>query len=314
MKNELMKKGFKIFMVVGFILTVIGVRQSYAQLINRGYEFGPGTNNLVSSTQRLNVPARSTVTVAVSLQRTFAETNGVAVADVPVAIEVFRPGTNTPAAIQFANATVVNAAVQIPIVTFPGIFTSQKGCPDTWRVRIRTNNNAPAAVRVFGSVAFVFVRPGATNIDMEGSETFSLDGSNGSDDKTRVLAGQNLIGGLDRSVIAGTGVFRIRAKWDTAWHWSNVGKFYKLRVRLRKPNGVQANSERGFSQHADDSNLMPEVDFRYTVLPGDAQMSGTWKLEVVSSNGTPKIENFDIENLILPSFSSTFTPQCTGNP
>ncbi|HEX8737059.1 MAG TPA: hypothetical protein VF721_17135 [Pyrinomonadaceae bacterium] len=315
MKKELLKKGIRIFMVVGFILTVIGVGQSSAQLINRGYQFGPGTGNLVSSTQSINVPARSTVTVAVSLQRTFIGANGLAAADVPVAIDILPPGSSAPVATQFANATVVNAGLQIPVVTFPGIFTSQRGCPNTWRVRIRTSNNAAAAVRVFGSVAFAIIRPGVTNIDMQGGETLNL--NNGAS-TTRVLAGQNLVGGLDNAVIAGTGVFNIKAKWHTdPADIFNFGKFFRVLVELLRPNGTVAASQRNFSQHKNSGKL----SFSYSVTAADAALPGTWKVRITNSSGQANVTNarivdFDIErgfDALSPAFSSTFTPQCTGN-
>ena len=103
------------------------------------------------------------------------------------------------------------------------------------------------------------------------------------------------------------------AKWDSipAAPWE-VGSNFRLTVRLLKPDGTEADTETGRSQHY--SGSAKKVDFWYTVTPQDALMTGPWKLKIFNTVGASDAPrdavNFDIENPAFPSFNSTFKAQC----
>jgi hypothetical protein len=310
-----MKKQFirnvEIFMFIGFVLACSLIAPVRAQeTLGGGYEFGPGLAQTTSDEVNLRVPARTNVGVLVALQRNLANSRGIPVTtDVNVVIEVIKPD-GTTAMSQTASATVVTAGLQIPSISFPGVFSSQRGCPDNWKVRIRSSNNLAPPVRVFGTVTFAFLKPGAVNLGMEGG-VLNLNGNSSS---TKTLTGHEITGD-NRALIAGTGAIRIKAKWHTdPIDVFNFGKFFRLTVSLIRPNNTLAASETGFSQHA-PSTSTPKLDFTYNLTAQDALMTGTWKLRVTSPAGTPRIVNFDVErglDINSPSFNSTFSAQCSS--
>jgi hypothetical protein len=69
----------------------------------------------------------------------------------------------------------------------------------------------------------------------------------------------------------------------------------------------------GFSQHG---SFTPKVDFSYTVTPQEALMTGSWKVRVRNNAPTGgvlvKIVSFDLENLVFPTFNSTFQAACSN--
>lgn len=311
MKSQIIKKSVGIFVFAALIL--VGVVDSvFAQeTLSGGYAFGPGTNKTSGDEVTLRVPARTNVGIIVELQRNLSNSNGVPVTgDVNVKIEVFKPNGNTAIISQTASATVIQAGLQIPAVTFPGVYSSQKGCPDTWKVKIRTTSDNAPPVRVFGTVRFAFVRPGTVNLGMEGG-SFGLKGNS----TNKILGGRELTG-LNGSLITGTGRFSIKAKWHTdPADILNFGKFFRLRVQLLRPDGTTAADETGYSQHA-PSGKTPKVSFTYTVTAEDDAMSGEWKLRVSNPGENQDIVNFDIErglDINSPSFNSTFLAQCSNS-
>jgi hypothetical protein len=284
------------------------------ETLSGGYSFGPGTVNPVRDDVRINLPARTNVTFLVLLQRNLTDATGRRLPmDVPVVIEVFKPD-GALAVSQAASATVISAGLPIPVVPIVGTFTSQSGCPSFWTVRVRTSSNLAPPVRIFGTVTFGFIKPGSVNLDMEGDVELNA-GTNVS----RPLGGHQLLSASDRALIAGTGTFRIKAKWHTDpldLNPLHFGKFFKTRVELLKPNGTVAASEEGFSQHA---STTPKVDFTYTATGADAAMTGAWRIRVNNLAGNARIVGFDIEKGLvdplaptLPSFNSTFVPQCSA--
>ena len=286
------------------------------ETLSGSYQFGPGLANTVRDDVNLNVPARTNLTLIVLLQRNLTNPRGMPVLnDVPVIVEVVRPD-GTTAASQPASATVVSAGIPVPVVPMVGVYTSQRGCPSPWIVRVRTANNLAPPVRVFGSVTFGIVKPGPVNLDLEGDIALNA-ATNG----TRTLAGHSLIGASDRALIAGTGVFRIRAKWHTDpldLNPLHFGNYFRTTVELLKPNGTLAASETGFSRHA-PTDRTPKVDFSYTATDADQRMTGAWRIRVTNLPGNARIVGFDIEKGLvdplaptLASFNSTFTPQCSG--
>ncbi len=266
------------------------------------FSFGPGTTRPRSSnaSATLTVPARTTARVSGVLNPVTG------ILPVSVVIDVIRPEGGSPAASITTAATPLG--VSVPFAFLVETFTSQVGCPRSWSVRVRTANNAVPTVAVSGSVTFDFQRPARVNLDMVG-DALSL-APNGS--VSRNLAGHDVAGIANATLIAGTGAFRVKAKWDTdPLDLLRFNQFFKLTVDLLRPDGTRAAGETGFSQHG---SFTPKVDFTYTVTPTDAAMSGTWKVRVRNNEPTNgllvKIVNFDIENLVLPTFNSTFQAGC----
>jgi hypothetical protein len=134
-----------------------------------------------------------------------------------------------------------------------------------------------------------------------------------------------LAGIANRSLIQGSeGTFRIKAKWDTAFHACYLNQIFPLNVALRRSTatggtGTVANSETASSQTSSAAN---KVDFTYVVTPADALLPGPWRLRITNNNSVNNfctfgsnlpvaIDNFDVENLLPPNFQSTFTPGCS---
>jgi hypothetical protein len=315
MKQQIIKRDLRILTLVGFFLAAIAILPVSAQeTLGEGYEFGPGLAQTTQDTVSLRVPARTTVGIALTVQRNLTNQNGIPVPnDVNVRIEVFAPNSTTATITQTASATVVTGALQIPTIAIPGVYTSQQGCPGVWRVRISASNGT-TPVRIFGTVTFAIVRPGAVNLDMVGDLNLA-----DNMERTAQLSGHGLTGSPDNTLIAGTGTFRIRAKWHTdPTDVLNFGRYFRLTVALLRPNNTVAASENGFSRHA-PSDRTPKIDFSYNVTPQDLAMTGTWKIRATRSAGTPKIVGFDIEKDLvdplapaLASFHSTFSAGCSG--
>lgn len=312
MKNKILD----LSIVTTIIFTVLLAAPSPAQeTLSGGYAFGPGTANALSDEVRINLPARSNVTFLVLLQRNLTDPAGRRLPmDIPVVVEVVRPD-GTVAVTQAASATVISAGLPIPVVPIVGTFSSQQGCPGFWTVRVRTPTNVAPPVRIFGNVTFGFIKPGSVNLDMEGDVALNAGTS-----VTRTLSGHQLVGDSDRALIAGVGVFRVRAKWHTDpldLNPLHFGRYFRVRVELLRPNNTVAAFEEGFSQHAPTGNT-PRVDFTYAMSAADTQLTGTWKVRINNLAGNPRIVGFDVEKGLvdplaptLESFNSTFTPQCT---
>ena len=266
------------------------------------FGFGPGTSRPSdgNASVTLTVPARTSVKVSGVL-------NPVADIPFPVVIEVFQPGVASP----IASLPWLAAPVSFPFVfgveAVAGGFTSQVGCPSSWSVRVRTANNTVPPKAVSGSVTFDFQKPARVNLDMVGDPVSVAIGG----EKKVTLAGHDVLGVANATLIAGKGQFRIKAKWDTdpgdVWHF---GRFYKVRVALLRPDGTVAGGETAFSQHRGGNYT--KVNFVYNVTQADAAMAGSWKVRIRNNvnGGRAKIVNFDVENFALPSFDSTFQARC----
>jgi hypothetical protein len=316
MKTQVIKKTIAAMFYVGMAVAAIAVAPAYSQeTLSGSYQFGPGLTNAVRDDVNLNVPARTNLTLIVLLQRDLTNSRRLPVlGDVPVIVEVLKPD-GTVAASQPASATVVSAGVPIPVVPMVGIYSSQQGCPRSWTVRIRTANNLAPPVRVFGSVTFGIVKPGPVNLNLEGDVAL-----NAATDITRTLAGYNLTGGSERALVAGTGTFRIRAKWHTDpldLNPLHFGNYFRTKVELLKPNGTVAAAETGFSGHA-PADRTPKIDFSYTATDADQRMSGAWRIRVSNLAGNARIVGFDVEKGLvdplaptLPGFNSTFAASCS---
>lgn len=297
----------KVVLILATIVTTLGAlfpASVKATTLVRTFAFGPGTAPPTSNASvTLNVPARTTIRITGLLNPVSGLTLGV-----PLVVDVFRPGETSPAASLTTAAAPLLAQGQpsVPFAFVVETFTSQVGCPSTWRVRVRTQNNSVPSAAVTGSVTFDFQRPGRVNLDMVG-DVISI---NPNSTPTRALAGHDTFAVANPSLIAGTGTFRIRAKWDTDLGVLPWGQFFRVGVDLVRPNGSTATGENNFSQHASSNRL----DFTYTVTPADAAMVGSWRVRIrnnltTAGHGGPvRINNFDIEN--WPSFNSTFQAAC----
>jgi len=292
--------------VAGFATSVFA-----QEVMNGNFAFGPATGTTRptnSDTVSLRVPARTNVSVGVLLQRSPTRPDGLPVInDIPVTIQVFRPD-GTTAATANPSASVFAAGVPVPSIPLIG-GTSQRGCPDTWRVRISTPN--VPAVRIFGTLVFTIIRPGQVKLNID---ELSVDRSGTG---TRSITAHSIIGAAPGNLIAGTGTFRIRARWHTdPLDLANMGRFFRLNVELIKPDGsTLANSENGFSNHG---SLTPPVDFTYAVTPQDAAMTGNWRVRVTNpGTNAGRIVGFDLEKNVdllaptAPFFNSTFQAGCT---
>lgn len=301
----------KVVLTLATIVTTLGAltpASVNATTQVRLFAFGPGTAspNSTNASATLNVPARTTIRVTGLLNPVSGLTIGV-----PVVVDVFRPGETSAAASLTTAAAPLLVAGQpsVPFAFLVETFTSQAGCPSTWRVRVRTQNNSVPSAAVTGSVTFDFQRPGIVNLDMVGDSITVPRNA----DRTRQLAGHDTLGVANPSLIAGTGTFRIKAKWDTdLGDIFHLGQFFRVNVQLLKPNGQNANNESGVSMHYNGEEDRKKVNFAYTVTPADAAMTGPWTLVIrntlTSGGGPVRINNFDIEN--WPSFNSTFQAAC----
>lgn len=325
MNTKSKKNPFHLLILLGLILVVLYSTPAYAREL-RDLNFTIPINR--SSSQNLTlsgVPGKTLVSVSGRLNALpFGFLN------VPVRVELTKPEGGSPIVVATGTALPL---ISLPLVPTPEGLVPQGsdfGCPRSWRVTVRTENNQAPPVAVSGSITISFFAPGefpnplpATyNIDMEGS-SINLGGGAST---TPVLAGHDpLLGGIsNRSLIQGTeGVFNIRAKWDTALNVCYLGQIFPLTVELRRSTltggtGTVANSQNGFSQTSGAAN---KINFQFTVPPGDALLPGPWRLRVINNNNPVNcgifgqsqvaIENFDIENLLLPTFASTFTPRCS---
>jgi len=288
--------------VVVLALTLSAARVNATTTV-KSFAFGPGTSLPTSSqaTVTLNVPARTVVKVTGVLN----QASGIPVL---VVVDVIPPGGPVAASLNLATVPGTALPIIFPVETITG-WSSQVGCPSAWRVRVRTRNGSVPAGGVSGSITFDYEKPGTVNLDMVGN-SISIDRN---DTKTRELSAHGTLGIANHTLIAGTGEFRIRAKWDSipAAPWE-VGSNFRLTVRLLKPDGTEADTETGRSQHY--SGSAKKVDFWYTVTPQDALMTGPWKLKIFNTVGASDAPrdavNFDIENPAFPSFNSTFKAQC----
>ncbi|PYS14292.1 MAG: hypothetical protein DMG15_08635 [Acidobacteria bacterium] len=324
-------KNVGVRMFVGLMLACISTPPMHAStLANQAFSFGPGpfpffgTN---SASRTLNVPGKTLVSVLRGSLDPLPVSPGGLVAFVPVTIEVIRPEGGVVATAQTTAFALVPNSFILALPPLPPVFISDFGCPRTWRVRVRSSDGAVPLVRVSGQITFDFFVPGefpntlpATyNVDMEGP-SIHLEG--GGSSATPTLAGHDplLLGVANRSLIQSTeGTFRIKAKWDTAFHLCYLNQIFPLNVALLKPGGnTVANGETNFSQ----TTTNPKLDFSYTVTPADAQLAGSWRLRITNNNVVNNfctlgsnlpvaIDNFDVENFAFPAFQSTFTPQCS---
>jgi hypothetical protein len=299
---QLLTRLFVALAVVILALTLNSARVNATTTV-KAFAFGPGTDSPGSSQDSvtLSVPARTVVKVSGVL-------NAASGFPVLVRIQIFRPGGGAAAAsLTLPTAIGISVPIVFPVEMVTG-WSSQVGCPSAWRVRVSTQDGGQPASGVSGSITFDYEKPGTVNLDMVG-DSISI---NKNDSKTVSLSGHDTLGVANNTLIAGTGEFRIRAKWDTdpgdLMHW---GQFFRLRVRLVRPDGTEADAETGRSQHYNGSAR--KVDFKYTVTPADAAQTGRWKLKIFNTVGNEqvKVVNFDIENFANPSFHSTFIAQCS---
>jgi hypothetical protein len=289
-------------LLVALIFTSLslGSASANATTTAKSFAFGPGTP-LASGSQAsvsLNVPARTSVKVSGVL-------NPVSGLPVTVVIDVLRPSGGSAASLTLITPVggLPGLPFIFPVEAITG-FSSQVGCPSPWKVRVKTINGATPGVGVSGGITFDYQRPDTVNLDMVG-DSISVEKN---DTENVELSGHGTLGIANGTLIAGTGEFRIKAKWDTddLWYWRD---HFKVTVKLKKPNGQIADFEKRYSQTNDHVGSSSRLDFRYTVTPADAALTGTWKLKIIG-NSTVNIKSFDIENFAFPGFNSTFHAEC----
>jgi hypothetical protein len=269
-------------------------------ILEKNFEFGPGAQFPRSNMRTFYVPARSSVAVAIK-DVTLSTRDG----RMPIFVEVLQA---SPQSIGSTGPDgpvlhVENTSAPINLSTIDKNFVSNFGCPSSWRVRVRAAIS-PVFAKVSGKIIFSFTPPGEVKLKMVGADTQHLDPNVSATRTIEPVSG----------AIAGTGNFRIKAKWHTdPLDIFHLNHFERLRVALLKPNGVIAASERGYSQHA-PAQKTPKIDFRYSVTPEDAALTGKWKLKI-DNNPEVRIVDFDMDrgsdpNPGLSNFTSVFQATC----
>ena len=299
------------------------VPAAHAADLRVNFAFG-GAARTASTTARLTgVPGKTVIAVKGTLNA-LPITPSVSI---PVIIDLIAPD----GVVAGSLSTAALPAVPVPYAfLLPPTYMSDFGCPRSWSVRIRSASGAAPPVAVSGTHTISFFVPGSGfpqvlpaiyNVDMEGG---SINLGGGGASTQPVLAGHDpvFLGAANRSLIEKTeGRFRIRAKWDTDLFQCSSSP-QTLNVSLRKPDAAKtlAAAQTAFSL---TTSRTPSLDFIYNVTPADASLAGSWGLRIVNANTTPcctlfcsgrapvRIANFDIENLLFPSFQSTFEPRCS---
>lgn len=268
--------------------------------MRKTFDFGPGTSRPRSHMRTFALPARATVGIAVERMEVTPPQERVG-----VTIDVFRASADS-----VGNTGPDGPAADDPqlslapsgVVPFSNkSFVSDFGCPSTWRVRVRAIDADPAA-RVTGSIVVVYHPADAVRLEMAGADTQHLDPGVVA---TRVLRPD----GPGR--IAGTGRFRIRAKWhaDPA-DVLHLGSFPEMTVTLLRPDGSRARAEHGYSHHA--AGKSPKIDFGYPVTVADTALTGNWGLRIANDSDI-RVVDFDISRGLdpaVPTFTSTFLARC----
>jgi hypothetical protein len=275
-----------------------------SETLRKSFEFGPGTSQPRSHMRTFSAPAGSIVGVAVE-DMVLDPPGG----SVPIFVEVRQASAasigNTGPDGPFLSGKFADAPSNL--VSFQQSFTSRFGCPNTWRVRVQAPSGNPPS-RVSGTIVFVVNPTHVVPIEMTGADTQHLDPNVTA---TRTLRPRP---GSSPGFIAGTGRFRIKAKWHTdpadLFHFASL---HELTVELLRPNGTVANDETGFSQHA--AGKSPKVDFTYTVTPQDAALAGDWGIRI-RNNSPIRVVDFDVDrgfdpNPAMPNFTSTFHARCS---
>jgi hypothetical protein len=255
--------------------------------LTKSFEFGPGTSQTSSHLRTFEVPANSLVGVAVT---------GVSNPSGEVlVVEVFAPDAGT--------VIPTDAELTLDDLFITSSYSSPVGCPDTWKVRVRTGDREAPSAKVSGNIVLVFTAPNPSSVNQSGGNANigKLGGT-----ATRTLSG-----------IKGKGLGRVqlKAKWHTdPTDLANFGRFFRAEVRLLRPNGTVAASETGYSQHA-PSTLTPKVNFTYQLTAADLALSGDWKVKVIN-HSSANLVDFNLKSGtslldgLMNTFTSTFTPRC----
>jgi hypothetical protein len=250
------------------------------------FGIGPGTSFSSSNFRTFYPPAGANVGFLILMDDNPGQ-------EIPIIVEVFAPDANSigatgPHGPLISTLSGTSRSAQIGGVSFAG---NNFGCPSSWRIRVRTANNQTPPVRVSGRIFFTINNPSTEELDMEGG-TETLDPG---ETATRTL---KIRGG---TTIRRMGKIRIKAKWHTDAFQGGF-EFFSLRVRLLRPDGSIAASQRGFSQHApDDRDHRPRLHFTYNMTPADATQSGDWEIQIVNTSSARLID-FDIDSALDPAF------------
>ena len=301
-------------------------------IVTKPFELGPGAQFFRSNMRTLYAPARSIIRI--SLRNVTVEPFD----EVPLQVQVMRASRDSVDVTGPDGPVVHQESVIAPFdrQSLGSFFRSDFGCPSTTRVRVRSGG--VLASKVSGFIRFDYDPPGVVKLQMEGSDTLSLNGDRSVEEIRDLIPAQpeqQVVGGVVvppgfEPRILGTGRFRIKAKWHTDPLWAlGVPNYQILRVSLHRPDGTVAAEESGFSQHVSDDTindypayddpaeldgLRQRINFGYTVRPEDIQNIDQnfsfWKVRVGYeptfppdySGQMPPVVNFDIDSGSDPTF------------
>jgi hypothetical protein len=263
------------------VLGLLAVAPASAQTLTQTYTLAAGASSV---TKAFSIPALSHVKVTVS--GNFSPTL--------LFIDIIRADG---VLLESRQTAFVNSEL-LPSSTAEYVGNSI-GCPNTWKVRIRTGSGV-ASVAVSGTITFQFVAPAPSSVTFASGGDQTI-GPGGTANRT--------ISGVTGK---GTGTIRIKAKWHTdpldVLHFNT---YWPLTVRLVRPDGTIAASQKGFSQHA-PSSFTPKLNFTYVLTPADLALNGAWTVRMENSTGI-NLTGFNIQSngdILVPVFNSTFSPGC----
>lgn len=287
-KNLLPEGGSLKFIVLAAVLCLMSAVATNAQTM-KTFGIGPGTSFSTANYRAFFTPGGANVDFLIIMDDNPGQ-------EVPLVVEIFRPGVNSIGSGLPHGPLTDTFSVTSKTQTVGGdstAYTSDFGCPSSWRIRVRTANNQPSPVRVTGRIFFSAHSPETEELDMQGG-TETLEPGETATRTLKIRHGDGVT--IDRM-----GRFRIKAKWHTDAFQGGF-EFFRLRVRLLRPDGSVAASEFGFSQHApNDGRHSPKIDFTYNMTPEDANQSGDWEVQIVNDSGVRLID-FDIDSILDPAF------------
>lgn len=165
-------------------------------------------------------------------------------------------------------------------IDIPGGFSSDFGCPSTWRVRVQTPTT-PSGVLVSGKIEFdAYEPPRGLIID----DHFSLNPGESVERVCKQMPGRP-------GVIDLQGRITMMFDWDTdLFDLAHFNTFGPCKAELFKPDGTLAADDEGRAKHfsgAESSKLR----LRYTATWADIALPGSWKIRI-TNNHTARIVDF----------------------
>lgn len=274
-------------------------------LINKTFEFGPGTSRPRSNMRTFAFPPRSYVT-SIAITNIRVSQPG---RRIPIFIDVMAPNADSIGATGPDGPIVHTESISAPsgdiLIKYAG--GSEIGCPSTWRIRVQSAINDPSA-RVSGRISFRASGPGPYGLTMNPSGPLNL---NPGEEVSRIIS-------LSMRGSTGPGEFRIRAKWhtDPFADLSFWGTFGQCSMSLDKPNGELARQVDGVSFHTpENQNWGPKILLDYFAPNEELLMRGDWRIRIKNYHEA-RIVDFDITSGLDPNFHNnrffpSFYARCT---